>query len=99
MSLALHVLFLTRSDVGKERILAFTDRFTWKQVIDEILKMDAQSKAKDVDFSSGDFTERDLTTVDTKRTFDILEHTQADLTLTLKQLLGKADVHKGPRWY
>ena len=95
----LHVLALTRADVGNERILSFEEVFTWKQIVDEIVQIDPQSKAKDIDTSSARFTDKDLTTVDSRRMLELLEKTQANLALSIRQLLGKADVHPAPKWY
>lgn len=79
--------------------MAFKEPISWKQVVDEIVKIEPESKAKEIDTSKAHYTEKDITTEDLKRTVQLLGGTQADLSLTLKQLLGKAEIHKGPQWY
>lgn len=96
----LHVLALTRADVGNERILAFTGRLAWKDVVEKIIRADPQAtKAKEIDTTQPKFVEGDLTTVDKKRMEELLGDKSADLGLSIRQLLGKADVHPAPKWY
>ena len=89
----LHVAGLVRDDVKDERVLGFTQVFTWREVLDLIKKIESNApEIKDADPKWLD--DKDQTKVNTKRMKEILgaDHI-ADLELTIKQALGKAPVH------
>ena len=67
----LHVLALTREDIVGERLLAFSEVFTWSQVID--LAQKVSSKQINPPAKSDHFSVRDNTVVDTKRTQELLK--------------------------